>query len=85
MNGLQLSMTEIQRFEEQTRLQSQSALWHKVRRHRITASKIGDIFRRRKDHGTLTDRLKCTRHVTTAAMRQGLACCSRSLCKGQRL
>ena len=73
MEGLQLSMTEIQRFEEQTRLQSQSALWHKVRRHRITASKIGDIYRRRKDHGTLADRLKSTRHVTTAAMRQGLA------------
>ena len=40
---------------------------------RITASKIGDIYRRKKDHGTLADRQKSTRHVTTAAMRRGLA------------
>ena len=73
MQGLLLSMEEIKRFEEQTRLQSQSALWHKVRSHRITASKIGEIYRRRKDHSTLADRLKSTRHITTAAMRQGLA------------
>ena len=48
-------------------------MWHKIRSHRITASKIGDLYRRRKDHGTLADRLTSTRHITTAAMRQGLA------------
>ena len=31
------------------------------------------IYRRRKDHGTLADRLKSTGHITTAAMRQELA------------
>ena len=71
MEGIQLSMEEMKLFEEQTRLQSQSAIWHKIRSHRITASKIGGIYRRRKDHGTLADRLKSTRHITTEAMRQG--------------
>lgn len=73
MENLKLSGPEIKRFEEQTRLQSQSGLWYKIRSNRITASKVGDIYRRRKDHETLAKRLKSTRHVTTLAMRQGLA------------
>ena len=73
MESLKLTQAEIKRFEQQTRLQSQSALWFKVRAHRITASKIGEIYRRRKDHESLAKRLQSTRQVMTAAMRQGLA------------
>ena len=73
LEGLSLSMPEIRKFEEQTRLQSHSRLWYKLRRNRITASKVGDINRRRKDFDTLAKRLKSTRQVTTAAMREGLA------------
>ena len=73
MEGLKLTSAEVRRFEEQTRLQSQSPLWYKIRSHRITASRIGEIYRRRKDHEVLAKRLKSTRQVTTAAMRQGLA------------
>ena len=73
MEGLKLTSAEIKRFEEQTRLQSQSPLWYRIRNHRITASRIGEIYRRRKDHEVLAKRMKSTRRVTTAAMRQGLA------------
>ena len=45
LEGLFLSMPEIRKFEEQTRLQSHSLLWFKLRRNHITASKVGDINR----------------------------------------
>ena len=73
LEGLSVTMKEIQRFEEETRLQSQTALWYKIRRNRITASNIGEIFKRRKEEGPLVQRLQSTRHVMTTAMRQGLA------------
>ena len=71
--GLKVCKKEIQRFEENTRLQSQTSLWYSIRRNRITASNIGEIFKRRKEEGPLVQRLKSTRHVMTTAMRQGLA------------
>lgn len=71
--GLHLTMPEIKRFEEQTRLQRHSRLWYRIRKNRITASKVGDINSRRKDFETLARRLKSTRQVVTAAMREGLA------------
>ncbi|KAJ8320593.1 hypothetical protein KUTeg_002180, partial [Tegillarca granosa] len=58
VEGLTLSLQEINKFDK----------------HRITASQVGDIYKRRKDFETLTDRLKSTRNVTTAALRRGLAC-----------
>ena len=73
LEGLSVSLKEIQKFEEDTRLQSQTPLWYKLRQNRITASTIGEIFKRRKEEGPLVQRLKSTRHVMTAAMRQGLA------------
>lgn len=73
LDSLKLSKTEISKFETQTRLQSQSPLWYRIRKHRLTASNIGEIFKRRKENKTLVERLKSTRHVTTAAMRQGIA------------
>ena len=73
LEGLSVTMKEIQRFEEETRLQSQTALWYKIRRNRVTASNKGEIFKRRKEEGPLVQRLQSTRHVMTTAMRQGLA------------
>ena len=73
LEGLGVSLKEIQRFKEETRLQSQTALWYTIRRNRITASNIGEIFKRRKEEGPLVQGLQSTRHVMTAAMRQGLA------------
>ena len=60
-------------FEEETILQSQTARRYKIRRNRITASNIGEIFKRRKEEGPLVQRLQSTRHLMTAAMGQGLA------------
>lgn len=61
-------------FEENTRLQSDTPLWYKVRKFRITASKFGEIAKRRKAEVTkFLERLKSTRHVQTAPMRDGLA------------
>jgi hypothetical protein len=50
--GLQLQHAEIKRFEEQTRLQSQTPLWFRVRIHRLTASTMGEIV-----HGEVTTML----------------------------
>jgi len=66
-----LSRHEIHAFEEKTRLQSNAPLWHKLRLHRITASKIGSIYSRRENFGVLATQL-CKQGVTTAAMKQGL-------------
>jgi putative phage-type endonuclease len=73
LESLKLSQHNITKFEISTRLQNRSSLWYKLRRDRVTASNIGDIFKRKKNESTLVKRLKSTRHVTTAAMRQGIA------------
>jgi hypothetical protein len=73
--GLQLQHAVIKRFEEQTRLQSQTPLLEfRVRRHRLTASNMGEIVKRRNDHDALASRLQGTRKCMTAAMRRGHIC-----------
>ena len=73
LDGLVLTSDEVNKIEVQTRLQSKSPLWYRIWKHRVTASSIGDIYKRRGNEDTLVKRLKSTRHVTTAAMRQGIA------------
>ncbi|KAL4226823.1 hypothetical protein ACF0H5_014801 [Mactra antiquata] len=68
-----LTKLEISSFEIQSRLQNQSKMWYKIRKMRLTASNIGEIYKRRKDNQTLVQRLKSTRRVTTAAVHQGIA------------
>ena len=63
LDGLILSNDEIQHFEECTRLQSDSKLWHKLREFRITASKMHSVYVRRKNQESLAARLKSTRRV----------------------
>jgi hypothetical protein len=41
--NLQLTKQESVRFEKQTRLQSKNPLWYKLRKNRLTASKVGEI------------------------------------------
>ena len=72
LDGLVLTSDEVTKIEVQTRLQSKSPLWYRIRKHRVTASSIGDIYKRKGNEDTLVKRLKSTRHVTTA-MRQGIA------------
>ena len=72
LENLKLDLQESYRFEKHTRLQSNNPLWYKIRKNRLTASNIGEIYKRKKDPSTLVTRLKSTRKVTTAAMRHGL-------------
>lgn len=45
---MNLSVEEIKRIELQTRKQSDCPLWHELRKHRLTASRFGEISKRRK-------------------------------------
>jgi hypothetical protein len=72
LDSLYMTEDEIIKFEKLTVLQSNSPLWHKLRRHRITASKVHDIYVRQKDFDKLVERQKSTRHVQTAAMLAGI-------------
>ena len=71
---LLLSEDDVSRFEEQTRIQSASKLWHKLRKGRITASNVGAVVKRRKEDVTkFIGQLTSTRNVQTQAMKKGLA------------
>jgi putative phage-type endonuclease len=73
MEELTLTEKEIKEFEVQTRVQSSSKLWHKLRKGRITASNIGSIYKRKKeDVSKFLPQLKSTKTVQTAAMKHGL-------------
>ena len=72
MEDVVVEKSDVHSFEELTREQSGSELWHKLRQNRITASKIGEVFKRQKDFLTLVARLKSTRYVCTPAMRHGI-------------
>ena len=61
LEGLNLKISEIYNFEEQTSLQSDSKLWHKLRKFHLTASRMHSIYVRRKNHETLVARLKSDR------------------------
>ncbi|XP_062578059.1 uncharacterized protein LOC134239948 [Saccostrea cucullata] len=74
LESLKVSEVESKEIEELTRFQSQDPKWHRIRRDRITASKAGEIAKRRADGEKLADRLKSTRHVQTAAMKRGIEC-----------
>ena len=74
ISSLSTSHKEAVYFEEVTRLQSATPLWYKIRKFRITASKLGEIAKRKKaDVSKLVARLKSTRLVQTAPMKEGLA------------
>ena len=73
LEGKNLKISEIYNFEEQTRLQTDSKMWHKLRKFRLTASRMHSIYVRRKNQETLVIRLKSTRRVQTAAMLAGIA------------
>ena len=46
--SIEVSMTTAHKLEEETRLQSSDPKWHKLRYHRVTASKAGEICKRRR-------------------------------------
>jgi hypothetical protein len=48
MQELELTNDQIINFEIETRVQSSSSLWHRLRKGRITASIIGSVIKRKK-------------------------------------
>jgi hypothetical protein len=47
-------------------------MWFNIRKNRLTASEIGEIFNRKKSHLSWLS-VGITRHVTIEAIRQGLS------------
>lgn len=45
---MKLSAEEISKIEQQTRTQADCSLWHEMRKQRLTASRFGEISKRRK-------------------------------------
>ena len=73
LESLRLSKLQIQHFEKTTRQQSESKLWHKLRATRITASSVGEIYKRQKsDLSKFIQRLMSTNKIQTSAMKRGL-------------
>ena len=69
--GLQISLQESHEIEEQTREQSKSPYWIKLRKNRLTASKVKRVAARNKDFESLVGQLKRT-VKQTEAMKYGL-------------
>ena len=59
-------------YEHQTREQSSDKDWHRLRKHRITASKFKDVCSRQKDFERLAARLLKGKTIQTAAMKYGI-------------
>lgn len=57
-HSLCLAEEEIHKYEELTHLQSGTPLWGQLREHRITSSKMHNIYIRKKDPEPLVKRLK---------------------------
>ena len=71
LDDLNVTPSQATSIETETRLQSNTALWHKVREKRITASKAHLVYRRQRNHETLVSQLK-KKGIQTQAMREGL-------------
>lgn len=69
-SSLTMSDDAIHKVERDTKNQSKSALWHEVRRYRITASVFGDVLCRRPDTppNSLVLKILQSRQFTSAAI-----------------
>ena len=72
VDGLDCTRSEAHRYETLTRLQSQNSLWHKLRKDRLSASKMHSVKTRTKNFDVLVGQLKKSTRVTQA-MADGLA------------
>ncbi|PVD24384.1 hypothetical protein C0Q70_14866 [Pomacea canaliculata] len=72
LTSLKVTQQESVVLERDTRLQSNCPLWHKLRQHRITASVVADVAKRKKDFQALSKRLKSSKTRMTQAMKDGI-------------
>jgi len=70
LQQLVVSSEQSVKFEKETRPQSECAQWFALRQTRLTASKVGMICKRRKDHEKLCDQLRRKFHATRV-MKEG--------------
>ncbi len=70
-DGLSVTDSQADEYEELTRTQNQCPEWHRLRENRVTASNFKRVTGRRKEHQKLADDLITKRTVQTAAMKHG--------------
>ena len=74
LDAIVTSVEESREFQDLTVTQSNDALWYRIRKNRITASKIGKIRSRQGNFEKLVTDMKSTRKVTTKPMLRGIEC-----------
>ena len=72
-DSLAITRAQSSEYEAQTREQSGSKDWHRLRQSRITASNFKSVCCRKKDHESLSARLIKGKIIQTAAMKYGVA------------
>lgn len=71
--GLEVGYELSQIFQESSKLQAQSQMWHSLRQGRLTASTFKRICSRRKDFEALADGFITAKDINTRATRHGIA------------
>ena len=64
VDGLECTSSETHRYETLMRMQSQTSLWHKLRKDRLSASKMHSVKTRTKNFDVLFGQLKKSTCVT---------------------
>ena len=70
--ALSVTNEEALRYEMETREQSSAPDWHRLRKHRLTASHFKEICSRKKDFESLSQRLINGKIIKTASVRHGI-------------
>ena len=77
LQGLVVTAEQSAEFESETRLQPECSKWFSLRRTRITASKLGVVCKRRKDHDKLCEQIlrkvRATKAMVDGTCREPLA------------
>ena len=72
LDSIQVDMTGSLEVQERTVTQSDSDVWHLLRKSRITASKFGIVAKRLSKFEVLVQQLRSARNISTAPMRRGI-------------
>ena len=70
--SLSVTNDEALKYELETREQSSAPDWHRLRKHRLTASHFNEICSRKQNFDSLSQRLMNGKMISTAAVRHGI-------------